>query len=1107
MKKIINVLLTILLCLGCFTINVSALEETTSETQDVINDEDVLDVDSENIAPDPIIEDTENEIVVADETVVEDEGADIVESIEPQETAETQKYSLTVVYSFDDEYTTTLDLTSYKPGEYGFLVSTTDGYVTREVEEETKYYYIDSININSEPVADDKIEINEDDNGNQEYLYLMSEEDVTITVLFSSKKDTESAEYTTEPACYQDGDGNIVLSLGDSYKNSLIQEVKFSASDGSYYRQIFGNEQYDLIDGTITIPYSQIEYSNLKQGLTYQIRLQIDSNYVDFPSSLSLITGSKKKDAPDYNVVQNENGDIVLTCSDEYSVLQIEIISFIGQSFESIDFFGSMLIYKNNTVTIPYKNIKNSQLVEGEYDVQVSFDASKYIYNPLKKPITIYLGSKPTALPDFNIYQEDDGTLVVSSENSDLLDAISKVGYILNNAHHIFNSNEFTIEENKVKIPYENIANSSLLSNKKTTFYITLKSGGLFVCDFDDLKKEVLIKKGSIAEYLSARQEDNGDIIIEISDNILENLEDTSLKYVNFSGTDESNGRNYRYAFYNDKYVILGNTITIPYRFIENSSLKQGLEYQISLKSESNYINLPSELLLNKGSIKKDAPDYSVLQNENGDIVLHSDDSDFLDIVTDISIYGKNSVSFGKQNFVYSSNDRIITIPYKVIEKSQLIEGKYNVDVYYEGMYTDNSPYFDNIPTKSVTITLGSTLPTLPDFNIHQEDNGDIVLYSESEELISQIRRVYYWESNNQRAGSPGFDEKAFFVDKNTITIPYQVVKYSWIEGNKTYVFGIILKNDVFLTNDSNTEKEVFIKLGSLVFDKPYLNICTDYVGAVSIKFDSQEELNKLDNGEYQLNYLLYDCNEKETEIKRDSLVFDYTNKMVYIVTNLESGEDYRINLVKGEEIIASGTYYVNSTPVIDQEALSQNINEEKLLYYANAYYDSLYPNANFNILSIGIYTDVVQDADIDKYFNIYSLSDSNSLILDISLYPTGISGDVDYSKIPYDRPGEYIKLELSASLEQMSKLGITKDNYTQNEIVVLREHNGKVDELEAKLEPVIVSGTIISFKVKFETDKMSLFAIANKVSVIKPSTGSIGGSSTRKPVVNTSAK
>ena len=61
--------------------------------------------------------------------------------------------------------------------------------------------------------------------------------------------------------------------------------------------------------------------------------------------------------------------------------------------------------------------------------------------------------------------------------------------------------------------------------------------------------------------------------------------------------------------------------------------------------------------------------------------------------------------------------------------------------------------------------------------------------------------------------------------------------------------------------------------------------------------------------------------------------------------------------------------------------------------------------------------------------------------------------------------------------------------------------------------EKVKAGDVIISYKVKFKTDKMSLFAVANKNSIFKPSSGGSGngGSSAtvpvKKPVVNTVAK
>ena len=953
-------------------------------------------------------------------------------------------------------------------------------------------------------------------NGNYSFTIELESDDVFLYNYESRTRELliKKGSLLDEIEIVQQENGNIEFTLNNVLEAanvfSLINTIEFKNNSKRVNRGLYLNKE-DLIiaDNKITIPYSEIEYSNLEGGLEYTVYI----NSCQLSDEILIIKGSKRKEAVIESVVQKDNGDIVITSPDADIIRKTSQVSFRNsQTHKNVTFYSDTFSrnLENNTISISYETVKKSQLIEGEYEFDFWFDDryKDYYYDYNSCTVSIKKGTTLPNLPDFEIYQKDNGDIVLYSDSKELIKEIEYIAYYpISNQRAggpAFMKESFILDKNTITIPYSVVLHSQLETNTKYCFSIGLRTQDIYLDVFEERTREVYIKKGSIIDCLSASQDDNGNIIIEMANNsIFDSIKDLSISSVYLYCQDNKSEKYYDESFYARNLEISGNTITVPYNRIEYSNLRQGLEYRIRLTNEIADIYLSSELLLNKGSRKKDTPDYRANQNINGDIVFSFGDADFASSITKIQIY-----NFEINKYIYISNDDFtcmngtITIPYSIIKESQLSKGEYNINLFY-----DYTQYFNDTPYNSLIITKGSILPLLPDFNIQQEDNGDIVLYSDSEELISQISRIYYWTNINQRAGSPSFDDKSFIVGKNTLTIPYQVVKYSELKDRNTYIFRIELKNDdIFLTGESSY-KEVKIKLGSLTVDKPYLNIVPDISGVASIKFDSQEDLNKLDKGEYQLNYLLYCGNEKETQIDRNSLIFDYDNKTVYAAMNLVGGETYSINLVKGEEIIASGTYYVDSTPVIDQVALSQNIDEDKLLDYVNTYYDSLYPNVNYNISSVGIYTDVVQDTDIDKYFKIYSLSDSNSLILDISLYPTALYGNVEILKIPYDRPGEYIKLELSASLEQMSKLGINKDNYAQNEIVVLREHDGKVDELVATLEPVIVGDTIISFKVKFETDKMSFFAIANKSSVIKPSTSFSGGSSTRKPVVNTSAK
>ena len=240
--------------------------------------------------------------------------------------------------------------------------------------------------------------------------------------------------------------------------------------------------------------------------------------------------------------------------------------------------------------------------------------------------------------------------------------------------------------------------------------------------------------------------------------------------------------------------------------------------------------------------------------------------------------------------------------------------------------------------------------------------------------------------------------------------------------------------------------------------------------------------------------------------------------------SNLAYGKDYKItvhprlfNVATSRDNLAECLFTVTKTwpytvDLFPIETSGQNMVKEYLLEY----YENKYQGSVVTIDKVAVeYTKYVSNDNLNKYFKVYGLNHNNCIPLDISLsvqYTVDGTSTVKESNVPYDHPNQYIDVVLNVSSETMNKIGITEDNLS--DITVLREHNGKVDELAVTVEPVTVNGMIISFKVTFKTDKMSLFSLANKNSIVRPSSGGSGSGSSstittpvKKPVVNTSAK
>lgn len=266
--------------------------------------------------------------------------------------------------------------------------------------------------------------------------------------------------------------------------------------------------------------------------------------------------------------------------------------------------------------------------------------------------------------------------------------------------------------------------------------------------------------------------------------------------------------------------------------------------------------------------------------------------------------------------------------------------------------------------------------------------------------------------------------------------------------------------------------------------------------------------------------------------IKVDSIKIDPANKTwtfdfgdLANYTGLINGKEYKIivhpklfDVGVTKENLAECFFTVAKTWPYVADVLPMETNGQILAKeYLQEYYGEKHQDSTVTVDAVATkYTKYVSNNNLNKYFKVYGLTSDNCIPLDISLsveYTVDGTTKVYDSNVPYDYPDKYINVAVNVSIETMNKIGITVDNYSSQTVTVLREHNGKVDELTAIVEPVKAGGTIVSFIVKFSTDKMSLFALANSKSIVKPSNGGSGSSTSsavnpaKKPVVNTSAK
>lgn len=323
----------------------------------------------------------------------------------------------------------------------------------------------------------------------------------------------------------------------------------------------------------------------------------------------------------------------------------------------------------------------------------------------------------------------------------------------------------------------------------------------------------------------------------------------------------------------------------------------------------------------------------------------------------------------------------------------------------------------------------------------------------------------------------------------------YKVLETNWVEIP-----------EIQATQDTKGNIVISYKDINKVAD--YNDFLSNMPPELSIRVDNQLEV-------------VYD-DEIIVDHKEKTWTLDYGN-IFNIADKLNTGTKYNITIVPS----LFGVKLDNTKSVDCDVKINKNSPEAKptgsldsgvmgvLNSDAKTYLHDKHSGSSITINNISTsFNSDVSQTDIDKYFKSYGLSANNSISLNIYL---GVNYIVDgtscYTEMmPYDYPNKYVDLSINVSLDAMSKLGISKENYSTQEIVVLREHNGEVTMLPATLEAAKEGNTIVSFVVKFKTDKMSLFTIANNSSVVKPSSGNPSASTgnsipAKKPVVNTVAK
>ena len=963
--------------------------------------------------------------------------------------------------------------------------------------------------------------------GSQDGLESISQNESPDTQEVLESQSEELLDYTVT----QEENGNVVLVFNSKEYAEAVEYIYFEEVSkikaGSY-----GIYKDSLIfeENKVTVTYNIISnILQLKNGSTYKVYILYAQNGV-INEDYREITLTKGVEDWEISARVDTDGNLIISSTN--SIINNNIISvrLSSENYEEgydtyISFDHEEIEHTDEYVVISGDYIKTYKLLKDvNYNIEIVYSgvdgdqsASKIItVNPVKFNFDQMIGPELTG-------RVDDGILYIESKDNNpegyeflrlyynypkeygnsCYFEVYKNGEI--NRFNFYDGCRFNLCENSLLINLLDFKFSKDLDiNDNHKLYLRVPGKGLSEITFAINEDSMKLDSATIT------QDEIGNIIISANPSL--KLE--SVNSIEFFSLDlsESNKVKY-YDYFTDIYDEKTGNLVIPYSYIKASNLKGDEDYRVFLWYDDSSREISSSYRLNKGSERKNVPQYSVSENNKGDIVITVDDPSFLDYKIDIRLKdseGFKYIRFKNDDVIKDLSSKTITVPYDLIKKSQLSKEQYDVEFEGDDFY---AYFFRFYVPSTIEITRGSELEPIPEFTIEQKDNGDIVLSSKSQELINHIEDIIY-SKPYIKAGPNAFLENSLIKGDNELVIPYQVVKYSRLEPGITYTFKIEFDDDSVFYYDERSEKELYIKTGSMLLNSEKMSIGREN-NVVCINFENQDDLKKLENETYLITYHVDGSVEKETAVSKNSLVFDYSNNKVYIINELKGEEYYMLNLMDNETCLAYGFVYSSSMPLLDIVSINEKLYLDKIKKDAASYIQKLYPETGVIVDDVYFSEDFdVLDSDVDKYFKVYGLSLDNAFVVDVSMCAAFRAGGLWSSqKVPYDYPNEFVEVKLTLSLEQMAKLGITKENYSTQEIVVLREHNGEVTELPATLEAVKTGETIISFKVKFKTDKMSLFSVANKNSIVKPSSGSGGSSSTstvtpaRKPVVNTAAK
>lgn len=910
----------------------------------------------------------------------------------------------------------------------------------------------------------------------------------TLNTFADNEEPKISATYNGENLVIQFRDAGLMHSVEenrgrpDTSRTTFIDEEGLQWNLRATEEYVLENEIFDYNNLTLTITKDFLLNNHIANG-TYTLLLY-SSDYEELRTTLEI--RNLTKSLPDDLIIEQcGNLDFALKTSD---------INFKNEVFNNINenpnhYHLAKAIYENGW--------RNQPIISGNFDDETSNvcfrlsdissgqDCELYIY------FYGYDGYKISYNKNFsidnqvaikhNIY----GDLVISSENDFIINHTDRIRLTSLSDSTSIDFVNFIVDNNSLVVPFENIQDSGISSGR---YYVYLFSGKNVNDDTEYAISEIPLYttidlwNDMAGLYANQTMPANGELFQTIANSLLDNQNieiDQQLSTNDIVFTTRTIG------------LCSEETIQTWMPYFLSDVYKLGVDYSNSVPIKTYITNIA---FYDNGNCQKE-------------YAISSTNLKPYDIGTDVT-YGiwlsPNDIKKLKVNSIDDFDNVVLGIT--TGEQFEVID--YNVELTSK-----------NSATESFYITFK-----------YKGSHGSLLLYNKNN--VKKARDV---ETPVVYAFENDFEGMKSFVGAQ-LNNGWKVFDKTDDVEQKLYPY---FDTDKYLVGVVNEGKDGYVDVYKVLEAEwvviPEIQARQNENGDLIISYKDMSQVEEYNDF---LSNSTYPSFEIETPlsgvdvIKGDSIIVDKANKTwIYDFENLTNysnlvyGKDYKItvypklfNVDSYRNNLAKCLFTATKTWPYTVDILPIDISGQSMAKeYLLEYYGNKYPGSVVTIDAVATeYTKYVSSDNLNKYFKAYGLNSNNFIPLDISLsvqYTVDSTSILNVSNVPYDYPNQYIEVVLNVDVETMNKIGVTADNYSSQNVTVLREHNGEVDELAATVEPVTVNGAIISFKVTFQTDKMSLFALANKNSIVRPSSGGSGSGSssvatpTKKPVVNTAAK